>query len=155
MRRTLFAVLAFLILLPVAAQAQERSAEVQALDSWIGEWTYVLGDSNGTMEFELFGDLMKGSEVTGGGNDVVHMAGYDAEEGVYRWRRYYSSGYTDAAEGWIHGNTWTWLFVEPVGRIRRMTMVFESEDSITFRWERSVEGGAWEVTGEGRSTRVR
>ena len=34
-------------------------------------------------------------------------------------------------------------------------MVQESADVLVFTWERSVEGGPWEVTSVGRSTRVR
>jgi hypothetical protein len=108
------------------------------------------------MEFEWFGDLIiRASEVTPAGYNVHHFLGYDAEEEAYWWHRYWDSGYADAAKGWLHDNQWTFIFAEPVGNVRRMTMTFESQDVVAFKWERSTEGGPWEAFGEGRTTRVR
>jgi hypothetical protein len=157
MRRLVFAVLALAFILPLTAQAQrEQLPEHQRLGVWVGEWSYEIGDGTGTMVFEWFGDFfVKASEVTPNGANVLHVFGYDAEEEVYLWHRYYNSGGRDTAKGWVHDNTWTFVFDEPAGRRRRMTMVEESSTVIAFKWERSVEGGPWEVTAEGRETRVR
>jgi len=108
------------------------------------------------MEFEWLGDFfVRGNEVTPAGWNVLHVMGYDAEEGVYTWLRYWSSGYSDAAKGWFQDDAWTFVFTEPAGNIRRMTMAYESDNELAFKWERAVEGGDWETFGEGRTTKIR
>ena len=158
MRRILGLLILVWLALPLGLQGQERTPEVQRLGDWIGDWTYTISsqESAGSMSFEWFGDLLvRAEEHTPAGYDVLHMMGFDPEEGVYIWRRYWNTGLVDMGQGWVHGNTWTFLFLEEPGNIRRMTMAFETPDVLAFRWERSVEGGPWEVTSEGRTTRTR
>jgi len=134
------------------------SQELQNLDMWVGDWTYTISEeeSAGTMSFEWFGgQLLRGVEHTPNGWEVIHVMRYDAEEGVYVWNRFWSSGYVDESQGWFHNGAWTFLFVGLVGDMRRMTMDFETTDVINFRWERSIEGGPWGIMSQGRTTRVR
>jgi len=134
----------------------QAGPEHQRLGQWLGEWTYVIGDGSGTMSFEWFGDFfVRASEVTPTGANVLHVMGYDAEEEVYTWHRYWSNGYSDAAKGWLHEDTWTFVFDVAAGRRNKMTVTAESPDDLVFKWERSVEGGPWEALSEGRTTRVR
>ena len=152
--------LAILFLSAIPTLAQERSPELQRLGLWVGEWTYEVGDAPGTFAAEWLGDFfIQIDEVytnpSGNTVNILGVFGYDAAEGVYTWHRYWGNGYSDAAKGWVHDNTWTFLFDEPVGEKTRMTMTEESADVIAFKWEVSVEGGPWEVTSEGRSTKVR
>ena len=146
-----------LCLLTCPAEGQRTpSPEHENLAIWIGDWSYSMGSGSGTMSFEPFGEFfVRADEVTPNGNEVIHVMGYDPEEGVYTWSRFYSSGYSDAAKGWVQDNTWTWVFSEPVGSIRRMTIAVESPENFSFKWERSVEGGPWTQMSEGRTTRVR
>jgi len=151
--------LAIVLLLAIPAQtlAQEGPPpETQRLGDWVGEWTYVIGDRSGTMKFEWFGErLVRAEEVTTNGYEVLHVMGFDPDDEVYEWHRYWNNGFVDTAKGWLHENTWTFLFDEPVGNKRRMTMAWESMDEFSFKWERSIEGGNWEVISEGRTTRVK
>ena len=159
MKRALLA-LSVVLLVPTQALAQEASsAEHQRLNSWVGEWTYVLGDASGTFAAEWLGDsFVQLDEVytdpSGSTVNVLGVIGYDAEEGVYTWHRYWSNGYNDAAKGWVHDNTWTFLFDEPVANKSRMTLI-EDSGGWNFKWESSVEGGPWEESSAGRTTRVR
>lgn len=139
---------------------QTPGPEHQRLGNWVGEWTYVSGDASGTFAAEWLGDFFVQidevyTDPSGNTVNILGVFGYDAEEEVYTWHRYWSSGYSDAAKGWVHDNTRTFLFDEPVGENARMTMIEESADVIAYKWEVSVEGGPWEVTSEGRSTKVR
>jgi hypothetical protein len=80
---------------------------------------------------------------------------WDPDQEAYIWSRFWSSGHVDQATGWMKDDTWVFLFLEPPGNVRRMTMAFESPDRIQFKWEQSREGGAWENVGEGTTVRVR
>jgi hypothetical protein len=125
---------------------------------WVGEWTYTISsqDAQGTMDFEWFGDrLIRAEEHTAGGSDILHVMGYDPEQDLFLWRRYWNTGQVDFGEGWFEDNTWTFLFTEEVGTIVRMTMEFETPNDVNFNWARSVRGGPWEVMSQGRTTRVR
>ena len=145
------------LLFPLSLKGQQRSPEVERLADWIGDWTYTISsqESTGSWSFEWFGNRMvRAEEHTPNGNDVFHMMAFDPEEGVYTWRRYWSSGLVDLGRGWLHENTWTFLFLEEPGDIWRIAMSFESPDVLTFRWEQMVEGGSWELVSEGRTTRI-
>ena len=146
----------FLSTFAVRTTAQ-AGPEHQRLGQWLGEWTYVVEDGSGTMSVEWFGDFFVWiSEVAETGDERLHVVGYDAEEEVYTWHRYWSSnGYSDAAKGWLHENTWTFVFDVAAGIRNKMTVTVEPPDDMTFKWERSVEGGPWEALEEGRTTRVK
>jgi hypothetical protein len=115
-----------------------------------------MGEGSGTMSFEPFGDFfIRAEESTPNGNEVLHVMGYDPDEEVYTWHRFWNSGYSDIGRGWVQDDTWTWVFNEPVGSIRKMTIVVESKDAFSFKWERSVQGGPWTPMGEGKTTRAK
>ena len=142
------------------AAQQAPGPEHERLGFWVGDWSYVVGDGSGTMTAERLGDFfIQMTEVytnpTGNTFEILGVLGYAPAEKVYTWHRYWSNGYSDAAKGWVHDDTWTFVFDEPVGEKARMTMVEDSPDVVVFRWERSIEGGPWEVTSEGRTTKVR
>lgn len=155
--------LAFLFLsaIPTPTLAQEAPPpELQRFNYFMGEWTYDVGSSSGTMAWEWFGDFLaraneENTTASGNTTGLLHVFGYDTEEEVFTWHRYWSSGNIQIARGWVHGDTWTFLFDDPVGMKTRLIMVETSTDVVTFHWERSIEGGPWEVTSEGRMTKVR
>ena len=165
MRRIMLAVLAIAAFSPLTARAQTVAQQApgpehQRLGIWVGEWTYVVGEGSGTFTGERLGDFFiqlteMATNAAGNTFNILGVLGYDAAEEVYTWHRYWSNGYSDAAKGWVRDNTWTFVFDEPVEEKARMTMVEESPDVIVFKWERSVEGGPWEVTSEGRATKIK
>lgn len=155
--------IAIMLLFSVSVRTPAQQAagpEHERLGFWVGEWSYVVGGGSGTLTAERLGDFfiqMTEAYTSPAGNTVriLSVIGYDPAEKAYTWHRYWSSGYSDAAKGWVHDDTWRFVIDEPVGRKARVTMVEESPDVIVFKWERSVEGGPWEVTSEGRTTKVR
>ena len=87
MRRLVFAVLALALFLPLTAQAQQAaSPEHQRLGVWVGNWTYEVGTSSGTMEGEWFGEgfflQWRETNTTASGvtTQLLHVFGYNAEE---------------------------------------------------------------------------
>jgi hypothetical protein len=157
-----FVVLALAFILPVAAQAQQTpSPEHRRLGVWAGDWTYEVGSSSGTVEGEWFGDgfflQWRETNTTASGvtTHLLHVLGYNAEEGAYTWHRYMPNGDIQLAAGWVSGRNWTWLFDEQAGTRVRLTATEESSEVNSFTWARSVKGGPWEVTSEGRMTKVR
>jgi hypothetical protein len=147
-----------LALVPSQVAGQDAPPqELQHLDMWVGDWTYTISseEPTGTMSFQWFGDrLLRAEEHTPNGWEVIHVMRYDPEEGVYVWNRFWNSGYVDESQGWFQDGTWTFLFMSQIGDIRRMTMDFETTEVINFKWERSVEGGPWELMSEGTTTRA-
>lgn len=136
--------------------SQERSPELQRLEYFVGDWTYGDPESPGTMHFEWFGSsFLRGREISPRGTEYLHVWGYDEEEGAYTGCRYATNGYSDCFTGWFHEDRMIWFFGGSLNPLRRITFIFESPAAYTFRWARSVEGGDWETTSEGRSVRVR
>ena len=157
MRRTVFATIALAFILPLTAQAQETPPpEHQLLNYMLGEWTH----ENGGLACErLVERFVQCSEEYAGasGNTIsaLNVWGFDTQEDVYTWHRFFSNGSIDTAAGWLHDNTWTFLFEGLAGSRVRTTLIDESPDAFSFKWERSVEGGPWEMYLEGRMTKVR
>jgi hypothetical protein len=162
MRRFVFAVLALALFLPLTAQAQQTpSPEHQHLGIWVGNWTYEVTTGSGTMEGEWFGEgfFVQSRETytttSGVTTQMLHVFGYNVEEETYSWHRYLGNGNIQLAKGWVSDNDWTFLFDEQAGTRVRMTIIEESAEVMSFTWARSVKGGPWEVTNEGRMTKVR
>jgi len=99
------------------------------------------------------------SYSTGTTREAAAVFGYNQAEQAYTWYRYYSTGATDSAKGWVHGNTWVWILPESQisGKAtrRQMTSTEESPTSWTYKWERSVEGEPWQTTEQGKCTKVK
>jgi hypothetical protein len=157
MRRTVFAVLTLLFLLPLTVQAQERSAELQRLDSFVGNWISDGLEGTGTCN-RLADNIVHCTSAwtTTAGNPIeaVFLIGYDTEAEMYKGYRFYSSGYVDSGTGWVEGDTWTVVYDNPSGNKNRMTSTITA-DTWTYVWHRSVHGGPWEESSEGSNTRVR
>jgi hypothetical protein len=143
----------------VSLTAQEGpTPEHERLDVWLGEWTYQVGDVGGSMVGELYnnGLLLEVHEqhqpASGGTWYIMHVMGYNADEEAYFWHRYMPDGTVRIAKGWVDGDDWTFLFDERNGVRTRLTQT-EEPGAISFTWARSVQGGAWEVTSQGRADR--
>ena len=158
MRRILGWSLVLSLIVPICVQGQ--STELEKVQFYVGEWTYEHSSGHGTMVFKSFGDNLIYAEeeyTTDSGNLslMLHVMGYDGEEGVYWWRRFTRSSGGGFFKGTIEGNTLTWVAEAVEGRQTRMVQEKDSDDLFHFRWERSVDGGPWEATIEGTTRRVR
>ena len=166
MRRIMLAVLAIAAFSPLTARAQTVAQQApgpehQRLGIWVGEWTYEVGTSSGTVEGELVGDgfFLQWRETNtseaGVTVHILHVFGYDTVEQNYTWHRYFINGNIQFAKGWVSDANWTFLFDEQDGVRARLTATMESSEVMTFAWAQSVKGGPWEVTNQGTMTKVR
>ena len=114
---------------------------------------------SGTITCEWLGDFfLRGDAVYTsplGSYNALQIMGYDADEKAYTWHRYFSYGKSDSFKGSVKNHTRTSVSEEQPGWRSRCTMIEESEDVITFKWERSPEGGPWEPSLEFSAMRVR
>jgi hypothetical protein len=152
--------LAILFLSAIPTLAQERSAEMQALDVFVGEWADVEAPDEVIQVCSWLGNSFvqcPGTWTNSDGNVVtsVFLLGYDTEEEVYIGFRFYGGGYHDSAKLWVDGNTWTWLFEDNGATRLRSTAVFESPNAYSYEWARSVEGGDWVNSSSGGAVKVR
>lgn len=161
MKRAPGILVALALSLPFSLEGQEGPpAEVNNLDSWVGEWSYKIGETGyGTFVCEWLGDFFirydeSYTNQEGVTTEILGVYGYDVEEGVYTLVRYWGNGYTDHYKGMLEGNVWTFTGDEIDGVVTRITIT-DNEDEKSFRWERSVEGGPWEMTSEGTTQRVK
>jgi hypothetical protein len=87
------------------------------------------------------------------------VQGYDRHEKVHTMYRFRSTGQIDHARGWFKDNKLKWVFSDELvdGKWQRRQLAVElnsTKNFWTFKWERSVEGGPWQVTQEGKCTKV-
>jgi len=153
---TLTAVLFPLLTLPQQVVAQQPP-EAQRLGWFVGDWVYE-GLDGGT-KCEWLGDSIvhcQSSWINSDGDSIeaVFLIRYDPEAEVYTAHRFYSGGYTDSGLGWVDGDTWTFVYEGATGARFRFTGV-TSEDTWTYEWHTSVEGGPWEPGSAGSMTKVR
>lgn len=133
----------------------------QRLGYWLGEWTYDVGASGGTVEGSWFGDgfLLEWRETNRTASGVItqllHVLGYSPQEETYTWHRYWSNGTVQYAKGWVSDDTWTFVFDEPAGTRLRLVATEESAQVMRFSWAESVRGGPWEQTSQGVMTKGR
>jgi hypothetical protein len=149
--------LAFLFLSAIPTLAQERSAELQQLDSFVGTWTY--SHIEGTTTCNRLADSIvhctsAWTNTAGNPIEAVFLIRYDTEAEMYKGYRFYSGGFVDSGTGWFEGDTWTFVYDNPSGNKNRMTSTV-SANTWTYVWHSSVRGGPWEQTSEGSNTRVR
>lgn len=174
--KRLYPVLLSLLILASAActgRAQDSgiSPELALLQVLDGDFTYEYESggqtSSGTLSFRTFAD---GQFVTWdewwtpiGGEpvNILGWLGYDAERGAYVWRRIFSNGYHDTAEGWLKDGTISFVLTdwkrtedgsEAPGIIVRTKWVGVAPEGWTFLWEASTPEGEWELGSTGRVT---
>jgi len=157
MKKAFGLVLVFSLLVPLGLQGQESPpAELQRLDWLVGEWSY--GGEEGSWKCEWLGGFFvqcRDSFVFEAGERVTVLEtwGYDDDEGVFTFDRYWSNGKVEAYKGWVSGNTWTFLSDETAEVTERFTMVEESQTAGSYKWEGCVKGGEWVLDTEGRFTK--
>lgn len=148
--------LLILCLFALPTLAQERSAELQKYEFWIGKWADT-PDGAPDQVCSWVGESFVQCPVFGSEGTVstIHIMGYDEDAEAYTAFRFYGNGFHDTGMGWVDGKTWVVVYTDNPGRIIRWTGVQESEDAFTYKWERSVDGGEWVETSGGRAYRVK
>ena len=84
------------------------------------------------------------------------VLGWSAEEKVYKYMGFDSTGMMQTATGSATGNTWNWTGTDKMGGKlihSRYTVVLTSPTSQTFKWETSEDGKTWSTAAEGKSTK--
>ncbi len=161
MRRILGFLVVLLLLLPMSLKGQDASGpEPSALDVLVGEWTFTWANGTGTWSCDKLGDsfVLCDAHLTfssGVESRLIDIWGIDTNSGRYTWDRFLDSGVSESGQGWIRGDTWSYVFLDPAGTVSRMTAEWTSSDEFAYRWHTSVEGGPWEDAGEGVMTRVK
>ena len=156
MRRILGSFLALLFLVPLGATAQEETPEMGFLNWGVGSFEYDHIEGGG--DCKKVGDYVlhcMSAWTTTSGNEVeaIWITRLNPETGELTAFRFYNNGYADSGRVWIDGDTAVTVYELPGGARARITQTW-SEDTVTYVWHRSVQGGAWEETSEGSMTRV-
>lgn len=150
------------------AQSQGTSSPGAAwLDYFEGSWNYEITGQSPASGVWTVEDGVAGAKhinesfrpAGGEPEEIAAIMGFEAVRGEYVWVRFWSNGSADQARGSAEGEQLTWVFDEVTenGRPTRWRSVTTrvSADHFTFSWERSVEGGPWEVTEEGVARKAR
>ena len=146
-------------------QPPKPGAEQQALqDFFVGTWSCEFSTVKGAVkqscEMTLRGFFLECRQEGSQGVGLVSVAGYRPEQNSYTMFRYWANGSSDFGRGWLHGNTWTYVFDNEVasGKTRRRQVTITGSSppgAFTTKWETSVEGEAWQVTQEGKCTKTK
>jgi len=87
---------------------------------------------------------------------TVAYLGYDAENKVYTYDEFASTGEHTVAKGTVEGDTWTWTneYKEGGKAMKgRFTEKITSPTSYDFKFEASMDGGEYATMMEGKATR--
>ncbi|HMC30562.1 MAG TPA: DUF1579 family protein [Candidatus Angelobacter sp.] len=83
--------------------------------------------------------------------------GYNAEDKVYTYNEFSSTGEAVSAKGTVEGDTWTWTSEEKMGgkvMKGRFTEKITSPTTYDFKFEASMEGGEYATVMEGKATKT-
>jgi hypothetical protein len=178
MRRFLNTVVFLTLLGAIALSAQAQmqmpkpAPELKKLEYFVGSWT-MGGDSkaspmgpggkwSGTehlkwMEggFFLVSQSTFKSDSMGSGNGTAYM-GYDANDKMYTYDAFNTTGEAEHAKGMNDGDTWTWTADEKMnGQTMkgRYSVKVLSPTSYTMKYEMSTDGTNWNTVMEGKATK--
>jgi hypothetical protein len=153
-------------------QMPQPTAEHEALEMWVGNWS-----GEGEMKPGLFGPggpMSWSEECTWFEGSKFHVVcrsegtspmgtvkglgivGYNPGKQVYTHYGVDNNGWSAYAEGTRTGDTWTYLSEEMMGGQKydtRATMTMTSPDTVEFTWEMSEDGETWTLLMDGTSTR--
>jgi hypothetical protein len=89
---------------------------------------------------------------------ITAFLGYNAQDKVYTYDEFASTGEHTVAKGTLEGDTWTWISESKMGgktMTGRYTEKVTSPTSYDFKFEASTDGGkTWSTFLEGKSTKV-
>ncbi len=148
-----------LFTMPTPTKAQESPSGLQELGFLVGTWTFTYEGSEGQWQCDWFGETFIHCEgwfkdASGTDAGVQDMFSYNAQDEVFDWRRFATSGTPEVAKGQLHPDRWTFVFDEPFGGKTRASFLMDGPDVCTILWEDSVEGGDWEATTELKMTKA-
>ena len=169
-----------LFFMPAACgqESEPGHEEVALLVRLAGEYTYDYTEvgappGHGVIAFESFagGRFLEFEETWSPGEGdamgIRGFIGYDAVGGYFTWYRVFENGAYDQARGTLEDGTITFEITEsrtevfgenqwagPGIQLRTMWTDF-SENGWRFIWERSVDGGPWELLSEAQNKRTR
>ena len=150
-------------------EAPKPGPETKKLEVFAGKWKGEMTMSEGpwgpggkmTSEddctwFEGGFQLVCRSTGSGAMGNVKGEAvlGWNAEEKVYKYMGFDSTGMMGAASGTVSGNTWSWSGEDKMGgkMIKsRYTIVMTPPSTQSFKWEISEDGKNWKTAAEGTS----
>ncbi len=157
-----------------AAMAQETAKpgpELKKLDVFVGTWTIdgnmkaMMGSPGGTMTENEKCEWMEGGFYlvchsdykSSMGNGVgLSVMGYSADDKVYTYREFSSTGEFDDSKGTVDGDTWTWTSDEKMGGMTmkgRFTIHMTSTSAYTYAFDMSQDGTKWSTVVEGKANK--
>jgi len=163
--KTTFAAATFIMTFAVGALAQgpqmpKPGPEHQRLHYYVGEWK-----SEGAMKPSAYGPgdffLVLESEGTGPMGPVKEVAviGYDSNRKTYTFDQFSTRGEHGTATATVSGDMWTWVTPEvDMGGKKvkgRFTIKEVSPTEYTYKYDTSVDGGAWTNALEGKATKTK
>lgn len=155
-------------------QAPKPGPEVKKLAYFVGNWK-----SEGELKANPFGmppgkfsSLDSCSWFSGGFQVVCHTNGkgsmgtmhglgilaYNPAQKAYTYYGIDNTGMAEESKGNVEGDNWSFTAEEKVGDKSfhgRYSMMTSSPDSYTFKYETSEDGSTWNLSMEGKSTRVK
>lgn len=177
MKRVSVTILIATVALVAAASAQmempKPGPEIKKLEYFVGTWSTEGDMKPGPMGpggkvtgtdhlvwmdggFYLVGHGENKSPM-GSGTDLA-VWGYNADDKVYTYHEFDSTGETVSATGTVDGDTWTWTDeMKMNGKMTkgRYTMKILSPASYAFKFEMQPEGGDWATILEGKCTKTK
>jgi hypothetical protein len=177
MRRGSATILVVTLAFMAAASAQMQMAkpgpEQRKLEYFVGTWS-MDGDTKpspmgpggkitGTDHIEWmdggFFLVAHGENKSPMGSDTgLAVWGYNAQDKVYTYHEFNSSGESVSATGTVDGDTWTWTSDDKMnGKMMkgRYTIKQLSPASYTFKFEMQPEGAQWATIMEGKATKTK
>jgi len=93
----------------------------------------------------------------GNGTGTSYLS-YDANEKVYTYDAFNSTGEAEHSKGTLEGDTWTWSSEEKMGGQSMkahfiIKMPSSSPNSYSFRFDMSPDGNTWNTLMDGKATK--
>jgi hypothetical protein len=171
MKRSVLLVLFLVLAAPCLEPAQAQAApplkpgpEIQRLGFWVGTWKYESANASGMLTYEWitggFGVIGR-EEGTDRAGRYAHLRvmTFDPEERVYTFYAVNNRGPGGSlAKITLAGNTWHGEWKATIGgkpAAFRGDLVEVTPALVTWKVERSVDGGPWTATTDGKYTRVK
>jgi hypothetical protein len=147
--------------------------EHKKLDYFLGTWT-TDGDTKpgpmgpgGKVTGTTHNEWMAGGFFVVGHSDFkspmgngtgIAFTGYDANDKVYTYDEFDSTGEAVHAKGTVDGDTWTWNSDDKMGGMTmkgRFTMKILSPTAYNFKFDMSQDGTSWTNVMEGKATKAK
>ena len=158
----------------VSKPPAKPSAGHRSLDVWLGEWNTQGQQYEGpvgpaakitaTDTFEwATGEFFMVHRFEGkvGDSDAscIEIIGYDSEIKSYPTHTYYNTGLTNDWQSHESDGTWTltgdWDMAGKKAKARCTTLFSHDGNTMTGKWEMSIEGGTWQTFWDTKGTKAK